>query len=276
MPATKGPTSLRQCSIQISPRNHDAMVAMPSGEHDERIVARAALYNCGAKGRYGVLGGASGMIAETIVLQGHIIDSLLLPKVLDQILNEGGEFEIEEVHIGRQRADPSHARILVRAPDENAMEALLTRLAAHGAHPIGREELMLADADQDGVFPEGFHVTTNLETSVRYQGKWLPVEGIEMDCGIVVDPALGVARCTPMHRIRKGDKVVVGHSGVRVTPLERQGRGQLFEFMGSDISPEKPKWAMVQALAQELFRARAAGRKTALVGHLSWSWPLIP
>lgn len=205
------------------------------------------------------------MITDTIVLQGHIIDSLLLPKVLDQILNEGGEFEIEEVHIGRQRADPSYARILVRAPDEHAMEALLARLAVHGAFPTGRAELTLADADQDGVFPEGFHVTTNLETSVRYRGKWLPVEGIEMDCGIVVDPALGVARCTPMHRVRQGDKVVVGHSGVRVTPLERQGRGRLFEFMGSDISPEKPKWAMVQALAQELIRARAAARKSALV-----------
>jgi len=52
---------------------------------------------------------------ETVVLSGHIIDSLILAKVLDRILMMGGTFDIEEISIGKKREDPSRARIVVRA-----------------------------------------------------------------------------------------------------------------------------------------------------------------
>ncbi|MEK7273160.1 MAG: TIGR00300 family protein, partial [Nitrospirota bacterium] len=55
-------------------------------------------------------------VQETIVLRGHIIDSLILAKVLDLILMMGGSFDLDQVEIGRTREDPSHARIVVRAP----------------------------------------------------------------------------------------------------------------------------------------------------------------
>ena len=41
------------------------------------------------------------MFSETIILRGHIIDSLILPKVLDQILTQGGEFKIGFVNTER-------------------------------------------------------------------------------------------------------------------------------------------------------------------------------
>src|SRR5260370_42666650 len=56
-----------------------------------------------------------GMFSEIIELRGHIVDSLIPPKVLDQILAGGSSFEIEKVRIGRQRTDPSYARIIVSA-----------------------------------------------------------------------------------------------------------------------------------------------------------------
>ena len=52
---------------------------------------------------------------EEIEVRGHIIDSLLLPKILDRILQMGGSFEIRECRIGARRVDPSHARIAVKA-----------------------------------------------------------------------------------------------------------------------------------------------------------------
>src|SRR5256885_2053437 len=42
------------------------------------------------------------MFSETIELRGHIIDSLILPKVLDEILKGGGNFKIAQVKIGHQ------------------------------------------------------------------------------------------------------------------------------------------------------------------------------
>ena len=206
------------------------------------------------------------MATETVELRGHIIDSLLLPKVLDQVLARGAEFEIEEISVGVLRTDASYARLPLTAESDDALEELLAVLKVHGAQPVEREDVLLEEADIDGAFPEGFYATTNLQTLVRWQGAWIEVEEIEMDCAVVVDRAAGRARCTPMHRARTGDAVVVGHRGVRVLPLERQERGSLFEFMGSDISPEKPKWALVQEVARELTRARSAGRKSLFVG----------
>lgn len=205
------------------------------------------------------------MVSEVIALDGHLIDSLLLPKVLDIIIASGARFEIEEITVGRQRTDVSCARIRIECEDAAAMAALLGQLRSHGARLLHEADARTEPAPADGVFPEGFYVTTNLETSVRWHGRWQTVDRIEMDCGIVLDPLTGRAVCTPMHRVRRGHQVVVGDEGVRVTPLERQGRGALFEFMGSDVSPEKPKWPLVQAVAQELRAARAAGRPCLLV-----------
>jgi hypothetical protein len=48
---------------------------------------------------------------ETVLLQGHIIDSLILAKVLDRILMMGGTFDLQDVQIGKTREEPSRARI---------------------------------------------------------------------------------------------------------------------------------------------------------------------
>ena len=41
---------------------------------------------------------AAGAVEE-VEIQGHIIDSLLLPKVLDEILTRGGSFVIKEIKV---------------------------------------------------------------------------------------------------------------------------------------------------------------------------------
>ncbi|MBI2848240.1 MAG: TIGR00300 family protein [Chloroflexi bacterium] len=206
------------------------------------------------------------MVEETIELRGHIIDSLLLPKVLDQVLARGAEFEIEQFDIGVRRSDQSYARIRIRAESKSVMDELLITLKVHGAQSVEDEDAELREADMDGAFPEGFYATTNLRTLVRIQSKWLEVENQEMDCGIIVDTVSGRAVCTPMHRVHRGDMVVVEHRGVRIIPLERHKRGQLFEFMGSDISPEKPKLALVNEVARDLVKCRADKKKTLFVG----------
>jgi hypothetical protein len=40
---------------------------------------------------------------EEVELVGHIIDSLLLPKVLDEIMTLGGRFEMDDVRTGQTR-----------------------------------------------------------------------------------------------------------------------------------------------------------------------------
>ena len=76
------------------------------------------------------------MVSETIELRGHIIDSLTLPKVLDQILIRGASFNIVEFKIGQKRVDQSSARIEVTAQSREQLDELMGRLREHGAEII--------------------------------------------------------------------------------------------------------------------------------------------
>jgi hypothetical protein len=155
---------------------------------------------------------------ETVELRGHIVDSLLLPKVLDAVVDAGADYRILDFDMGRTATDHSLARIEVTAADDAALELLLEELQVHGVNLVSQADAELVAADVDGVLPAGFYSTTNLPTQVRVRGRWVDVERPEMDCAVVVsgdDEA--VARTTPMHRVERGDRVVVGFDGVRVT-----------------------------------------------------------
>src|SRR5436309_7875538 len=98
---------------------------------------------------------------EEIELQGHIIDSLILPKVLDEILTHGGSYVIKDIRVGQRQTDPSHARIEVRAPTNVTLQEILDAIHDHGAVSTTTQDCTTVPADMDGAFPEGFYSTTN-------------------------------------------------------------------------------------------------------------------
>ncbi len=205
------------------------------------------------------------MRSELVQVSGHIIDSLILPKMLDAIMDLEGSFEILAIAIGKRKTDPSTARLRVSASSQQRLQTILQRLVRLGATPVTLKDATLIQAKQDGVFPPTFYSTTNLPTHVRYHGRWLSVNDIEMDCGIVVDHPLGTATCTPITRIRKGDWVVCGTAGVRVIPLERARKKDVFQFMTSAVSSEKPKAQLIQDVARAMRAMRRARRKILVV-----------
>ncbi|MBN9167785.1 MAG: hypothetical protein BGO98_18860 [Myxococcales bacterium 68-20] len=127
----------------------------------------------------------------------------------------------------------------------------------------------LTEADLDGVFPEGFYATTNFQTDVRVDGAWLEVARPEMDVGVrVVREPSGVrAEACPMHRVKKGDLLVVGDRGVRVRlPPRSSTEGEAFRFMSSGVSTERPKARLIRDVALAMKEAHAAKKKVLLVG----------
>ena len=205
------------------------------------------------------------MASDIVRVSGHIIDSLILPKVLDEIMDLNGTFEILEIAIGKRKTDVSSARLRVQAPTQRQLDGILRRLARLGALPVHLRDVRLARAPKDGVFPPAFYSTTNLPTEIRFRGHWRPVHHIEMDCGIVVTPSKAEALCTPMASVRKGAWVVCGSDGVKVTPLERARQPEVFQFMTSAVSSEKPKLQLIQRLAHEMRAIKRAGRKILVV-----------
>ena len=205
------------------------------------------------------------MASELVQVSGHIIDSLILPKILDEVMDLGGSFEILRLQIGKRKTDPSTARLRISASSRQKLQILLTRLARLGAAPVSSSDAQLVRAAKDGVFPASFYSTTNLPTFVRCRGRWLPVRHIEMDCGIVIEPDPSRAVCTPIGRVRKGDVVVCGHAGIRVVPLERSRRHEVFQFMNSAVSPEKPKARLIAQVADAMRAMRRQRRKILVV-----------
>src|SRR5438874_5340355 len=206
------------------------------------------------------------MFSETIELRGHIIDSLILPKVLDQILTHGANFKIAEIKIGQKRADQSFARIEVSAETSEALDGLILRLRQHGAEVVERANAQLAGAPADGVCPRDFYVTTNQQTFVRFGDQEIEVRPAMMNSAIALDRKKRSARAVKFFDVNKGEEIVVGHQGVRVVPVQRStSHTDLFQFINTIVDADEPKSAIIRELGQELRRARAAKGKIAIV-----------
>ncbi len=191
-------------------------------------------------------------VQETVVLKGHIIDSLILAKVLDTIVMMGGTFDLKEVQIGTTREEPSRAKIVVRATSSGLLAEILQAIQPHGASVERESDCMLEPAPADGLFPETFYATTHLPTQIRLQGRWIEVEPIEMDVGIRVDRSVSSARTVPMGEVKEGDLIVTGREGIRVLPLERPKERDVFSFMEAQVSAERPHGHIIADVARRM------------------------
>jgi lysine-ketoglutarate reductase/saccharopine dehydrogenase-like protein (TIGR00300 family) len=188
-------------------------------------------------------------ISEEIELKGHIIDSLILPRVLDTIMDMNGSFEILQLDVGKTKVDESYCRIHVRGSTELFDE--LERLGAL----LPRKEVKTKNAPADNVLPDNFYGTTHHPTYVYLNGDWRKVKNLEMDCTIVIEG--GNAICRRQGLVRKGEQVVVGLDGIKVeAPQRSREPHDMFGFMSSEVSPEKPVIAYIKDLAKEMNRIR--------------------
>src|SRR3982750_2166345 len=104
---------------------------------------------------------------EEVEVSGHIIDSLILPKVLDLITESGAHFRIKRMTVGQARNDPSFALVEVQADSPGRLASILAEIVDHGAVPTVATDARLVPADIAGAFPEGFYSTTNQRTEIR-------------------------------------------------------------------------------------------------------------
>lgn len=201
------------------------------------------------------------MASAEIELQGHIIDSYILPRIWGAIEEAGAHFHVREMRIGQSETETSYARIEVSAESQQLLDDLLPELQRLGAELAVERNVRTARVTQPGVLPDDFYSTTNLPTAVRVGGEWIPVANIEMDVAIVVDGSARTAQATPMHEAQIGDEVVVGYEGVRVEPQERPRHREAFGFMQSPVSSERVKALAIREVADAMIAARQHGGK---------------
>ena len=83
-------------------------------------------------------------VTESVELRGHIIDSGMLSRLLDDVLDLGSDYVIERFDVGKRPDDDSYARVVVTAPDEATLSSLVMRLQSHGANLVDPGEARAA------------------------------------------------------------------------------------------------------------------------------------
>lgn len=109
--------------------------------------------------------------SEKVEIRGHLLDSGVLGRCMDDVLALGGDYVVERLDVGKTHEDDSFARMVVTAETDEQLASILMRLNAHGVNLSEPGEAVLREAERDGVFPLDFYSTTNLDTQVRIDGR---------------------------------------------------------------------------------------------------------
>ena len=202
---------------------------------------------------------------QEIEVRGHLIDSSILTKIFDKIMDVNGEFEVLEIDIGKKKKDSSYARLLVKGKNQSHLDKILDLVYREGATSKIQKNVKLIKAPKNMVMPDNFYSTTNNRTQIFHKNKWIEVENMMMDKCIVVKGSK--AYCVPIRDVKKGDPVIVGETGVKITPPERPREGvNVFEFMGSNSSSERPTQHIAKRVAEDIIKTKKEGGKIILVG----------
>ncbi|MFN3361070.1 MAG: TIGR00300 family protein [Pseudanabaenaceae cyanobacterium] len=202
--------------------------------------------------------------STVIQMQGHLLDTGLINRALDLVVDAGGSFQVLEFKLGVQKQSTSEAKIRVSAPDGEILKTILNQLIEIGAILPRETDAQLVAVEQAGVAPDDFYVTTIYPTEVRVKGEWIRATRQRMDACVVVDPAAKTAVCKLIRDLQVGDLVVVGVEGIRTAhrPEVREKSSKEFSFMGSGVSSERRVELVVEQIAWELRQIRDRGGKT--------------
>jgi lysine-ketoglutarate reductase/saccharopine dehydrogenase-like protein (TIGR00300 family) len=200
---------------------------------------------------------------EVVEAHGHLIDSHIMERIFDTVVEFHGKFDVEHFDIGRTNSDASHLRLRIEAPGSKQMEQMLEALISLGCSLASTGDCETRQVERDRCAPEDFYSTTNHKTFVRSAGQWIEVEDQRMDATIVVRD--NRAWCRKLRDLKVGDEVVVGMHGIRVAPGSKERDRLAFAFMSNGVSSERQVETAVQQTANLIRSVRQAGQKVVVV-----------
>jgi lysine-ketoglutarate reductase/saccharopine dehydrogenase-like protein (TIGR00300 family) len=203
------------------------------------------------------------VVFETVEAEGHLIDSGNFQSILTTIVEHGSEYEILRFDIGRKNEEGSRLTLKLQSDTDARLQDLLAKLSVFGCYVKGTPSAVLRPADMDGAAPDDFYSTTNHRTSVFLEGEWVAAADQRMDAALVVER--GAVSCRKLRDLRKGDLVVCGMQGVRVSPEVQSRDKPTFGFMSNEVSSERRVETAVARVADMMRRVKAAGGRIAFV-----------
>lgn len=203
------------------------------------------------------------MVSETVEAEGHLIDSGDFQSILTTIVEHGSEYEILRFDVGRKNEQGSHLILRLTSDTPARLQDLLSKLSVFGCYVKGTPEVLLRAADMDGAAPEDFYSTTNHRTLVFLGGQWVAADDQRMDAVLIVKD--GRVACRKLRDVRKGEQVVCGMQGTRVSPDVQQRDKPSFGFMSNEVSSERRVETAVARVAEMMRQVKADGGRIAFV-----------
>ena len=200
---------------------------------------------------------------EIVEAEGHLVDSQILSRIFDRVIECGCAFEVVDFRLGRTNEEFSRLKLRVVAPDEAALAKALEELVELGCYHAEIADALLRPAPSNGVVPEDFYSTTNHRTHVRHGGTWLEVGAQRMDAVIVI--ADGTATCRKLRDVIEGEQIVCGVHGVRIQPEFKERDRLGFAFMSNDISSERRVQTAARKVAELMLEVKAEGGRIVFV-----------
>ena len=205
----------------------------------------------------------SGAFHEVVEAEGHLIDSHIMERIFDTVVEYGGRFEVEQFRIGRTNSEASYLRLRLEAQEAGQMEQMLQQLLGLGCSAADPGDAALTVVEQDRCAPDDFYSSTNYRTQVRHEQRWIDVDKQRMDALVVV--ADGRAECRRLRDLRAGDQVVIGMRGIRVLPESKERDRLAFAFMSNGVSSERQVETAVRQTAALIRQTRELGKKVLVV-----------
>lgn len=202
-------------------------------------------------------------IHEVVEAEGHLIDSHIMERIFDTVIEYSGRYEVEQFRIGRTNSDASYLRLKVETTTPEQMDLLLGQLLGLGCSSVEGGDAELKPVEKDRCAPEDFYSTTNYRTLVKVEGKWVETQQHRMDGSIVVRE--GKTSCRKLRDLKAGDQVVVGMRGIRVVPESKERDRLAFAFMANGISSERQVETAVRQTMHLMQHAREQSLKIVVV-----------
>jgi lysine-ketoglutarate reductase/saccharopine dehydrogenase-like protein (TIGR00300 family) len=202
-------------------------------------------------------------LTRRFLAEGHIIDSGLLTRMLNLIVDAGADYEIKAFSMGKIRTDTSRLEIEVKCGAEMQLASLTGLLVNQGCYEKEVGEALLRPAPRDSCVPDDFYATTNRLTQVYRGGAWCDVADIRMD-GVIVEMGTALI-CKLIRDVKAGERIVCTNTSVRVFPLFSEQESEEFGFMASDVSSERSVDVAISRVAEALARQKREGGRVIVV-----------
>ena len=112
-------------------------------------------------------------LTREIEVKGHLIDSMILTKIFDRVMDLKGDFVVKDFRIGRGKKDHSYAKLAITGRNKSHLDKMLQEIYRAGGVAVELQNVEYVKVKKDFVLPDNFYSTTNNPTFVYSNKKWI-------------------------------------------------------------------------------------------------------